>query len=192
MSIFKYVITFVSGIMTGVIAGALYDRHWRKSLDYNDSDLEYDLPTRCIYINNMTMLEDIYQELVDINRNNNNTNQIDIIIQSDGPLSMLWTIEVTNQIKNSPHNTRVFVDGYAHNVSSVIALSTDEIYLKKGSTLSTFGRVKSDVNANGYKGVINDKYDAEAIMNEFYHKSNDLIKYNKADLEELGIEVKDW
>lgn len=190
MSIFRYVVTFVTGIMTGAIAGALYDRHWRKSLDYDDS--EFDLPTRHIYINNITNLEEVYQEIVDISKNNNNTNQIDIIIQSDGLLSMLWTIEVADLIKRSKHNTRVFVDGYAHNVASVIALSADELYLRKDSTLSSFGRAKSETYADGYKGVINDKYNVNDIMQKMYEETNEIVKFNKEDLEELGIEVYEW
>ena len=140
----------------------------------------------------MTKLEDVYQEITDINKNNNNTNQVDIIIQSNGLLSIPWIIEVANLIKSSKCNTRVFVDEYAHEVVTIIALSADELYLRKDSTLSTFGRVKSEVYADGYKKVINDKYDVDTIMNELYENTDEIVKYNKADLEELGIVVKDW
>ena len=192
MSIFRYIATLVSGIMTGVVASALYEKYWRqKLLDPEDSDSEYDLPTRHIYIGGLIRLEDVYHEITDINENCINTNQIDIIIQSNNLLSIPWAIEVANTIKNSKCNTRVFVDGYAHGVATVIALSANELYLKEDSTLSTFRRVKSEVYTNGYKGVINDKYDADTIMNEMHHKDG-FVEYNKLELRELGIEIYDW
>ncbi len=76
-------------------------------------------------------------------------------------------------------------------MATIIALSANKLYLKKDSTLSSFNRIKSDLYEDGYKAVINDKYDADMIMDNMYIK-DEFQKYNKEQLEEFGIDVYDW
>jgi hypothetical protein len=189
---YKYIAPFVIGLATGTATYVVYKNIYEpysKKIILSKFNITSPNNDEIIYINT-GQYEDAYHALTEMD----DDEPINIIIQGKFG-SRPWGMELASQIKNRKGCTRMFVDGPAYDIATIIALSADELYFREGSVLSTIepynNKHKSEKNYfYGYKEVINDKYDSDKIIEELYYKETySLIEYGKDELAELGVIV---
>ena len=160
---------------------------------YNDNDNKNEIYMYINDINSSTNFNQVYDELCQLD----NTKNLNIYITTNGGNAIACN-KVCKKLNQWSGTTRTYVTDYAYSAGTMIALTTDELYMSKNATLSAINPINewydkrficsilprlflsgmynpeliSHASANFLSQYINKKYNVDNIMHVMYKSVN--------------------